>query len=95
MKFLLQGKVNILVLTEIKLDNSFLTNQFLTEGYSKPLGQIRGRNGGGLLVYIEQDIPYKELKSHSFVEDIEGIFIEINLRKCRWLLFAMYHPPSQ
>ena len=38
MKFLLQGKVNILVLTEIKLDNSFLTNQFLTEGYSKPLG---------------------------------------------------------
>ena len=35
------------------------------------------------------------MKSHSFVEDIEGIFIEINLRKCRWLLFAMYHPPSQ
>ena len=31
---------------------------------------------------------------HSF-NDIEGIFIEINLRKCKWLLFATYHPPSQ
>ena len=36
-----------------------------------------------------------KLKSHSFVKDIEGIFIKINLRKCKWLLFATYHPPSQ
>ena len=35
------------------------------------------------------------LKSHSFAENIEGIFIEINLRKCKWLLFVTYHPPSQ
>ena len=26
---------------------------------------------------------------------MKGIFIEINLRKCKWLLFATYHPPSQ
>ena len=86
MKFLLQGKVDILVLTETKLDNSFPTNQFLIEGYSKPFR---------LLVYIREVIPCKELKPHSFAEDIEGIFIEINLRKCKWLLFATYHPPSQ
>ena len=38
-KFRLQGKVDILVLTETKLDNSFPTNQFLIEGYSKPFRQ--------------------------------------------------------
>ena len=86
MKFLLQGKVDILVLTETKLDNSFPTNQFLIEGYSEPFR---------LLVYIREVIPCKKLKSHSFAEDIEGIFIEINLRKWKWLLFAIYHSPSQ
>ena len=35
----------------------------------------RNRNGGGLLVYI--DIHCKELKSHSLVEDIEDVIIEI------------------
>ena len=32
MKFLLQGKVDILVPTKAKLDNSFPTNQFMIEG---------------------------------------------------------------
>ena len=95
MKFSLQGKVDILILTETKLDESFPTTQFLIEGYSKPFRLDRNRNGGGLLVYIREDIPSKELKSHTLAEDIEGIFIEINLRKCKWLLFATYHPPSQ
>ena len=94
MKFLLQEKVYVLVLTETKLDNFFPTNQFLIEGYSKPFRSDRNRNGGGLLVIIREDIPCKELKSHSFAQDIEGIFIEINLRKCKWLLFATHHPPS-
>ena len=39
-----------------------------------------------------QDIPCKGLKSHSFAENIEGIFLEINLRKCKYLLFATYLP---
>ena len=73
MKFSLQGKVDILILTETKLDET----QFLIEGYSKPFRLDRNRNGGGLLVYIREDIPSKELKSHTLAEDFEGIFIEI------------------
>ena len=55
MKFLLQEKVYILVLTETKLDNYFPTNQFVIEGYSKPFRLDRNRNGGGLLVYIREE----------------------------------------
>ena len=91
----MQGKVDILVLTETKLDNSFPTNQFLIEGYSKPFRLDKNRNGEGLLVHIREDIPCKKLKSHSFAEDLEDIFIEINLRKCKCLLFATYHHTSQ
>ena len=50
MIFSLQGKVDILILTETKLDESFPTTQFLIEGYSKSFRLDRNRNGGGLLV---------------------------------------------
>ena len=26
---------------------------------------------------------------------MEGLFVELNFRKCKWLLFGKYHPPSQ
>ena len=88
MKLLLQGNVDIL---QIQISS----NQFVMEGYSKPFRFDRNRNGGGVLLYIREDIPCKELKFHSLPENIEGIFVEINLRKTKWLLFATYHPPSQ
>ena len=46
------------------------------------------------LLYIREDIPSKELSKHTFPDDIEGIFIEANLRKQKWL-FGTYHPPNQ
>ena len=55
----------------------------------------RNKNGGGILIYVREDIPSKELTTHFFPDDIEGIFIEINLRKTKWLIFGSYHPPSQ
>ena len=61
MKFLLQEKVDILVLTETKLSDSFTSNHFLIEGYSKPFRLDRNRNGRGLLVYIKEDIPVNNL----------------------------------
>ena len=91
MKFLLQGKGDILVLTETKLDTSIPRNQFLMEGYSKLFTLDIKRSRGGLLVYTREDMPCKEVKSRSFAEDIEDTFIEINSRKCKWLLFATYY----
>ena len=95
MKCLLQEKFDILVLTESKLDSSFPTNQFLIEGYSKPFRFDRNRNGGGVPLYIREDIPYKELKLHRHPHEIKGVFAEVNLRKTKWLLFPIYLPPSQ
>ena len=48
-----------------------------------------------LLIYVRQDIPSKKLIKHTFPHDIEGLCIEINLRKCKWFLCGTYHPPSQ
>ena len=41
------------------------------------------------------DITSKMLTKHKFRDDIEELFVEINFRKCNWLLYGFYHPPSQ
>ena len=80
---------------ETKLDDTFPDSQFFIEGYSTPFRLDRNRNGGGVIIYVREDIPCKKLLKHNFPDDIEGLFIEINLRKSKWLLFGSYHPPSQ
>ena len=44
--------------------DSFPFNQFAIEGYSLPFRLDRNVRGGGILVYIMNDLPCKELKSH-------------------------------
>ena len=70
-------------------------SEFSIDGYRTPYRLDRNANGGGILLYIREDIPSNILSKHTFSEDIEGIFIEVNLRTCKWLIFGTYHPPSQ
>lgn len=95
LKSLIQGNLDILIITETKLDSSFPAGQFLMDGFSQPYRKDRDRHGGGILIYVREDIPSKELKKHNLPNDIEGIFVEINLRKTKWLIFGTYHPPKQ
>ena len=54
LKLLIQGKVDILIITETKLDDSFPIDQFIRSGYSKPYRLDRNRNGGRLLYVLEK-----------------------------------------
>ena len=95
LKGIVQGKLDILVLTETKLDSSFPTRQFIIPGFSRPFRLDRNKNGGGVMIYVREDIPSKELPRFNLPDDIEGIFIELNLRKTKWLVCGLYHPPLQ
>ena len=64
-------------------------------GFSMPYRQDRNRNGGGIMIYIRHDIPIKLLPKHVFPDNIEGLFVELNFRKSKWLLIGAYHPPWQ
>ena len=98
-------RLDLLVLSETHLDSSFPTSQFLIDGFNVPYRQDRNRNGGGILIYVGEDIPSKLLDKHLFpdvvfnsndtLDPIEGMFLEINLRKSKWLFFGMYHRPTQ
>ena len=58
-------------------------SQFLIESDSKPFRSGRNRNRGVVLLYIREDILLKELKLHTHSLDIEGIFVDGNLRKTK------------
>ena len=47
------------------------------------------------MIYIGDDIPKRRLLKHGFRSDIEGLYIELNFRKCKWQLLGTYHPASQ
>ena len=88
LKLIIQDKIYILVITETKIDSTFPLNQFAIQGYSQPYRFDGNRNGGGVFIYVREDIPSRELKIHNTAEDIEIIFIEINLIKTKWLFVA-------
>ena len=94
-KLIVPGNIDIMVLCETKLDASYPITQFLIPGFGVPFRRDRNAFGGGLLIYVRSDIPCRQLNRHEFSEDIEGIFLEINFRKSKWLLLGTYHPPTQ
>ena len=70
------------MVSETKIDDTLPLAQFCVEGYSTPYRLDRTCKGGGLLLYVRDDIPSEQIKS-KFIENeaFEGFFAEINLRK--------------
>ena len=95
LKCLTSNHADIFVLTETKLDETFTTSSFLIDGFSLPFQLDQSQKGGGIFINVRSDIPSKVLTKHSFPNDIEILFVEINFRKSKWLLFRTHHPPSQ
>ena len=76
----INNNLDILMISETKIDDTFPDSQFLIKGFSVPCRLDRTAKGGGILLYIREDIPYKSIKKFTFDESFEGFFMEINLR---------------
>ena len=48
--------VDVVVTMEIKLDDTFLTSQFLVTGFSVPYRLDQNINGGGIMIFICDDL---------------------------------------
>ena len=79
------------MISETKLDKTFPAVQLYLQGFWDPYQFDRYRNGGGIMLYIREDIPSrlieKKLRNNS-----EYFFVEINLRKKKSLLCCSYNP---
>ena len=89
-KLWVKGNIDIIVVTETKLDDSFTKQQFAIEGYHLPYSRHRDVTGGGVMIFVREDIPCREIINNHVSENMEGIFLEISTRKQKWLLFGGY-----
>ena len=78
------------MISESKLDDSFLGGQFLMEGFSKPFHFDRNRNCGGIMSFIRSDIPAKVISIDK--NPFENFYVELDFRKKKWLLNCSYNP---
>ena len=95
LKLMVKDNVDILLISETKLDNTFPPNQFSIEGFSKAIRLDRNCYGGGILFFIRDNLPFKEIKSHRLPNNVEGIFIELILGKIKWLIMGGYNPHKE
>ena len=86
---MVEGNLDIFLISETQINNSFPDAQFFHEGYSHPHRRDRclgGGGGGGLLMYVNENIPSRLLKSHDTPEEIQILCVEINLKKQKWVV---------
>ena len=89
---LINKNIDILCFAETKLDSSFPAGQFFEAGYASPFRLDVSSNSGGLLVYINENIPSRILRKFTVTKDIQILPIEINFRKSKWLFLPIYRP---
>ena len=53
----IKGNVDIMVISETKLDQSFPNGQFKISGYALPYLLECNQFGGGIMVFVREDIP--------------------------------------
>ena len=87
----IKGNLDKLNVSKTRLKTTFPSNQFTIEEYSAPIRFDRNCRGGGILLYIREDIPARLLTS-SLPEGFEGFSVELNLNKKKILMSCLYNP---
>ena len=63
------------MISETKIDMSFPTSRFIIQGFAAPFRLDRTNTGGGIVVYVRNDIPSKLLNISYVSSDTECLAI--------------------
>ena len=85
-----KGNIDVLMIFETKIDDSSLLGNFLTCRFSKPYRLDRDSLGGGILLYVREDIPTNLTEVET--KPIEGFYVELNVRNDKWFINCSYNP---
>ena len=81
----IKGNIDVLVISEEKLDQSLTFGQFTITDFFSPFRRDLDQSDGCLMVFLREDIPTKLLPFEH--EPIEGTVKDLNFLKKKWLLF--------
>ena len=85
-------EIDILMITETNLDDSFPASEFFIQGFCTPFRLDRNKNVGGILLYIRSNITSTKLNRYITKNQIEAFFVEIRIRNSIWHLCCSYNP---
>lgn len=84
-----QKLVDLLFVSETKLDSSFRNDLFLAPGYKLERCD-RNSRGGGIAAFIRAEIHAHRLES----KNLENITYEVILNNSKWAVSCVYRPPK-
>ena len=92
LSFLIDGKVDIFLIRETKIDGTFPTSQFLMSNFSNVYRLDRNDKGGGIMLFVKDNLITFPVSGFCFLEKTDIFCVELNLRKQKWLIFCCYNP---
>ena len=88
----MKNSLDVFIISETKLDETFPEGQFLMDGFTPPYRMDRNTNGGSIVLYVREDIPSRQISFKTDDKVIEHFFVEITLCKKKWLISCSYNP---
>ena len=89
--------IDVLIITESKLDSNIPTNLITIPGYHDPIRHDRpnnGRHGGGVLMYIAEHLVFNHKKE--FQTDLyQHIWADVKSNNSTFAINAFYRPPNE
>ena len=91
-----KGLLDILCVTETKLDETFCNNQFNCDGF-RCHRKDKSCSSGGIMVWVRSDLPHERILEHEIErpsQDIENIVLLFHLKRKKFHLTCVYKKPS-
>ena len=87
-------RIDVLILSESKLDQTIPNNLITIPGYHEPLRHDRNRHGGGVPMYIAENLVYQhrsELQSNNY----EHLWADARINDKVFAINGLYRPPNE
>ena len=91
---LMRNNIDISLFSDTKLDETFPNQQFKISGY-KTFRRDRNKYGGGIMFYINKNIPCKTVNVEGLPDNRQVTLIELSIESQKWLCSGLYKAPSQ
>ena len=92
-QFVSLNLIDVLCLSETKLDDHVNTSLFTIDDFHDPLTRHRNRHGGGVAIYVRNNIPVKRLPNLE-LSDIEWIWCLVKIKSFTVIISVVYLPPN-
>ena len=87
----LADEYEVVCITESHLDENVDNSDLLLEGFSEPIRLDRNCFGGGVMIYVADNLHFKRRLDLEF-QGGEVLWVELNVKNCSYLICNVYRP---